>query len=132
MDCFYWKGNTRMNSPKEMIELFLSERVVLSGDIFSSEEVQKNVKDKILSLHVSKDAYASAEYVTDIDFISRINTDIFSPIPELKGIDRLTPEYIESNRMKNFVLKKMEGKPSDDAKKGVIIATNDIVNRLRG
>ena len=34
MDCFYWKGNTRMNSPKEMIELFLSERVVLSGDIF--------------------------------------------------------------------------------------------------
>lgn len=130
MDCFYWKGNTRMNSPKEMIELFLSERVVLSGDIFSSEEVQKNVKDKILSLHVSKDTYASAEYVTDIDFISRINTDIFSPIPELKGIDRLTPEYIESNRMKNFVLKKMEGKTSDDAKKGVIIDNNNFVKLM--
>lgn len=105
MACLYYKGDTPYLNPQEMIQDFLKDgRLLDSTDasIFSSSEIQQNIIDSIEAAH-DETAYASENYTRDVQFISEVNYSDFRGIEELKGVLRLTPQYIEINRAIKYV-----------------------------
>ena len=105
MECYYYKGTEKFSNPSKVVEAFLRSKSKLdpSSSIFSSLEVQRDTIDKINELHNEVD-FESEAYMPDLKFISKPNMGLFKNDPELKNIIRLTPEYIEANRMPNYII----------------------------
>lgn len=108
-------------SPQELIKEFYKNNYELkNASIFSKEEIQTSVINKILNIEdINK--YRASELDNSVDsdgkpivklpvttFISAEDKKLFSNIPGEKPRERLNPEYIEENRIIAYVKKQLE------------------------
>ena len=109
MACFYEQvksgGNRRFETKAQIYEAFLRDTSELApNSIFSSEEIIESTKKEILKAN-NKSKYfdPNLEYENIYDLITKPHDEIFNQMQVLKGQSRLAPEYIEDNRIKEFV-----------------------------
>lgn len=102
MSCFYIGKGVKFTT-SEMLHAFYKENYIIrNSEIFSSEELQKNTYNKLLTLFDSNN-YNKSENPKVTDFIVQQNELLRS----IKGLNsnRLSPEYILENRVKEYVEK---------------------------
>ena len=109
MACFYEQvkseGNHRFETKAQIYEAFLRDTSELApNSIFSSEEIIESTKKEILKAN-NKAKYfdPNSEHESVYDLITKPHDEVFNQTQVLKGQSRLAPEYIEDNRIKEFV-----------------------------
>jgi hypothetical protein len=113
MGCFYYKKEngelTRYDVESSVYEDFLKETSILaSNSIFSSEDVVDSIKREILKANSPKSYYEATDVETVYEFITKPHAEIFGNIAALKGQSRLAPEFIQENRILEFVKAHLE------------------------
>ena len=112
MDCTYTYNNEDVNNILELSKIYFKKVRQLSSDsaIYSSNEIRKSTVDILTNQQKFRTQYeANEEFVAVSDFI--VSTSI-APILKSIGLnaERLNPEYIEENRIKEFVRDKMKSR----------------------
>ncbi len=107
MSCYYYRNKNgelvRYDSQMEVYEDFLkSTKELASNSIFSAEEVMDSTKKSLLAAS-SYQKYSKPEAESIYDFITTPHAEIFGNIEVLKGQSRLSPEFIQENRILEFV-----------------------------
>jgi len=101
MSCSYIKGKEKLNTNK-ILNLFYKENYIISNSaIFSSDELQKNTFERLISLE-SNANYITSENVPVGQFITKENP-AFANIVGLENQTRLSPEYILEKRASQYV-----------------------------
>lgn len=113
MGCFYYKKENgeliRYDLESSVYEDFLKETSILaSNSIFSSEDVVDSVKREILKANSPKAYYEATDIETVYEFVTKPHAEIFGNIAALKGQSRLAPEFIQENRILEFVKAHLE------------------------
>lgn len=114
IECFYYKNGQKINDIQDIIfEFFKTNYVLKNSAIFSSEEIQNSVVEKLLNIKGAI-SYEASPKTNVTKFIVEENAGLFNKL----GIDskngRFAPEVIEENRIYHFVkdnLRKVENLP---------------------
>lgn len=104
MPCFYWKGNKKFYTDTDLVNEYLAKNAVLSeASIYSADQVQNNAVRELRNLH-KPDLFGNEDYMSVLDLISKPNKQLFTTIKQLEQVERLVPEYIEKNRIRQYIL----------------------------
>lgn len=113
MACYYNDGNKNNITTSGIMKMFFEENLIIeNSEIYSSEQLQKNTIDRILNAD-SKSKFSNSESPTVTSFIVEPNPQ-FKGIRGLEGQDRLSPEYILTERIKNHVINERNNMDFDD------------------
>lgn len=104
MPCFYWKGDKKFYTESDLISEYLEKNSILSSAaIFSSDQVQNSAITELRKLH-KPELFGDENYTSVLDLISKPNKQLFTTIKQLEDVERLVPEYIEANRIRQFII----------------------------
>ena len=122
MSCFYEKNDKKYTSELELVEDFFKDNFQLKeGSIYSAEDVQESSLNVIRNISadaeydadegkylVSSEPDKKAKYMTIQELTTQEHPGIFNQIQEIKGDNRLSPEYIEEKRILNHIIKRID------------------------
>lgn len=104
MPCFYWKENKKFYTDTELINEYLANNSVLSSSaIFSDDQVQNSAITELKKLH-KPELFGNENYMSVLDLISKPNKQLFTTVKQLEEVERLVPEYIEKNRIRQYII----------------------------
>lgn len=101
--CFYYKNGEKINDMRDLIHDFFKDTMQLKNTaIFSAEDIQKSIRDRILKLPGAT-TFKDSDYKSITTFISEQNEGLFNKLGIKTKAGRLNPEYIKENRIYQFI-----------------------------
>lgn len=132
-ECFYYKNGKKINDIQDVIAEFFKDNYLLRNSaIFSAEEIQGSTI-KALKKIPGAITYEKSNQWEVTKFITNPNENFFSLIGIDTKTDRLAPQYIEKNRIAEYVktnLKKVENL-SDNVNVSNVTFTQSKLDELR-
>ena len=104
MACFYYKDGKRFNGMQDIIHEFFKDNYSLrNAAIFSAEDIQESTKKDLLKTPGAT-TYEDSKRESVVDLISKDHSGLFNKIGLVTKNGLLSPEYIEENRIYQYVL----------------------------
>ena len=114
-ECFYYKDGKKINNVQDIIHEFFKDNFQLKNSaIFSAEEIQESTVKKLKNI-LGANAYNQSNQSTVTEFITSPNPALFSKLGINTKTDRLSPEYIEENRIYQYIIDNIDKAPSTNA-----------------
>lgn len=102
-DCFYYKGENRINDIQDLIfEFFKDTNQLRNAAIFSSEDIQQSTLKKLRNTPGINE-YQNSEIPIVTEFITEQNPGRYNLLGIETKSGRLVPEYIKENRIYSFI-----------------------------
>jgi len=134
IECFYYKDGIKVNNIQEIIHEFFKDNYQLrNAAIFSAEEIQNSTVTKIKNI-LGANSYGKSEKAIVTDMITKENPGLFAKLGIETKTGRLSPEYIEGNRIYQYVvdnLGKADALPDNFSTNGLVY-TPEKLEALRG